>query len=46
MPADLPPGDYRWRVGLYRLDTGARLGVLDDGGATVIDQALMIPLGD
>lgn len=43
-PADLPPGDYHWRVGLYRLDTGARLGVVDGHGATIVDHALVLPL--
>lgn len=32
LPADLPPGDYRVEVGLYRLDTGERLAT---GGTEV-----------
>jgi hypothetical protein len=31
LPASLPPGDYRLRVGLYLLETGQRLQVEGDG---------------
>ncbi|MGD2207444.1 MAG: hypothetical protein PVH17_11770, partial [Anaerolineae bacterium] len=31
LPPDLPPGDYRLRVGLYRLETGERLPVAGNG---------------
>jgi hypothetical protein len=31
LPPDLPAGDYRLRLGLYRLETGVRLA-LDGGG--------------
>ncbi len=32
LPADMPPGDYRLDVGLYRLDTGQRLMGRDASG--------------
>ena len=33
LPADMPPGDYRLDVGLYRLETGERLIGQDASGA-------------
>ncbi len=35
IPADLPPGDYVVRVGMYDPDTGARLARLDGNGDSV-----------
>ncbi|MGB9777208.1 MAG: glycosyltransferase family 39 protein [Anaerolineae bacterium] len=32
LPPDLPPGRYRLKVGMYRLDTGERLPLTLDGG--------------
>ncbi|MCB9100941.1 MAG: hypothetical protein H6632_15490 [Anaerolineales bacterium] len=32
LPPDLPPGDYKLAVGMYRLDTLERLPLLDDAG--------------
>jgi len=37
IPDDLPPGEYRLVVGLYRADTGERLPLLDTSGASVGD---------
>jgi hypothetical protein len=31
LPADAPPGDYSMQVGLYLLDTGERVTVLQEG---------------
>ena len=31
LPADAPPGDYNMQVGLYLLDTGERVTVLQEG---------------
>ncbi len=39
----LPPGDYRFRVGLYRLDTGQRLPVSNSAGF-LSDFAVDLPL--
>jgi hypothetical protein len=35
LPADLPPGEYRLRVGLYDLETMMRLARRDGGGDAV-----------
>jgi len=35
LPADLPPGEYRLRIGLYDLETMARLTRRDGGGDAV-----------
>jgi hypothetical protein len=43
IPEDLPPGEYRLVVGLYRADTGERLRLLDETGAPVAD-SLTLPL--
>lgn len=43
LPANLPPGDYRLRVGLYRLDNGVRLPAYVSG-APLPDFAVDIPL--
>jgi hypothetical protein len=31
IPSDVPPGEYRLKVGMYLAETGERLSVLDDG---------------
>ena len=43
LPADLPPADYRFRLGLYRLETGRRLPAADSAGP-LPDFAVVIPL--
>jgi hypothetical protein len=43
LPDDLPPGDYRLVVGLYRADTGERLPVLVPLGS-VINDGLVLPI--
>ncbi len=40
LPADLPPGDYRLAIGLYRLDTLERLPLAND---TSGENAVVIP---
>jgi hypothetical protein len=37
VPADAPPGEYRLRIGLYLLETGERLPVIDANGQIVAD---------
>jgi hypothetical protein len=37
LPPDLPPGNYRLRVGLYTLETGARLGVVGGGDSAELE---------
>lgn len=39
-PADLPAGKYRWLLGLYRPETGARLPAFAAGGAPLPDFAV------
>lgn len=39
--ADAPPGEYRLEIGLYDPITGARLPVLDEGGAVVGDHLIL-----
>jgi hypothetical protein len=39
--ADAPPGDYQLLAGLYQLETGERLPVLDVGGQPVGDAVLL-----
>jgi hypothetical protein len=34
LPADIPPGEYRFEVGMYKLDTLERLTILDEAGET------------
>ncbi len=41
LPADLPPGEYRLRMGVYFWQTLERLPVLDDGGAPVGDSVAL-----
>jgi hypothetical protein len=43
LPVDpaTPPGEYLLEVGLYNLDTGERLPVLDENGAITGDRALL-----
>jgi hypothetical protein len=42
LPADLPPGEYRLLVGMYRLDTMERLRVIGDtSGENAIDLGTM-----
>ncbi|MFQ5576737.1 MAG: hypothetical protein ACE5G8_07095, partial [Anaerolineae bacterium] len=43
LPADLPPGEYRFRVGLYRLETGQRLAAAGPAGP-LPDFAVDLPL--
>jgi len=43
LPLNLPPGDYRLRLGLYRLDTGARLPTFQ-GDEPLPDFAVDIPV--
>jgi len=45
LPAELPPGDYRLLVGLYRWDTLERLAVVDDAtGENAIElERLVVP---
>jgi hypothetical protein len=42
LPADLPPGDYQVIVGLYSLETQARLPVLDAQGRPVADNQITL----
>ena len=35
LPADLPPGDFRARIGLYNPNTGERLPLAGDSGDAV-----------
>jgi hypothetical protein len=37
LPAGFPAGDYRLRVGLYRLETGERLPVEGNGDSVELD---------
>ena len=37
LPADLPPGGYDLLVGLYEIETGLRLQILDEAGAFETD---------
>jgi hypothetical protein len=41
LPADVPPGSYQVRVGLYNEADGQRLPVLDAAGNAVDDQVLL-----
>ncbi len=46
LPADLPPGDYRLRVGLYSADSGLRLPVLSADDPSAIGEtgdSVMLP---
>ena len=43
LPAGLPPGDYRLRVGLYRPESGERLPVADGGDSVELGP---VELGD
>ncbi len=43
LPTDMPPGDYDLRVGLYLLETGARLPAQDGQGKAYPDGALPLP---
>jgi hypothetical protein len=46
VPDDLPAGNYRLAVGLYRADTGERLPVLDADDRAVGDSlTLSAPIG-
>ncbi len=46
LPPDLPPGDYRLRVGMYDPATGARLTVVDAGGQSLVEDAIELEIGD
>jgi hypothetical protein len=49
LPRDLAPGSYSLHVGLYRLDTMARLPLEDDPGgenAYVLDDAIIVVPGE
>lgn len=41
LPAEMPPGSYQVRVGLYNEADGVRLPVVDAQGAPVEDQVLL-----
>jgi hypothetical protein len=41
LPADAPPGQYQVEIGLYSLDTGERLAVLNADGLPVGDRLLL-----
>lgn len=40
LPADLPPGEYRWEIGFY-FDDGIRLPVVDEQGQVVGDRVVL-----
>jgi hypothetical protein len=42
LPADLPPGDYRLAVGLYRAPDGPRLPARDEQNAPLPDDSVLI----
>jgi hypothetical protein len=42
IPADAPPGDYQFRVGLYLLETMVRLPAIDAAGLPVPDDAVLL----
>lgn len=47
LPPDLPPGDYRIRVGLYSAESGARLpaySFVEDGAGLVGEDYVILPL--
>jgi 4-amino-4-deoxy-L-arabinose transferase-like glycosyltransferase len=46
LPPDLPPGDYRLRVGMYDPATGARLTATDSGGERLADNAVELKIGE
>jgi hypothetical protein len=50
LPEDMPPGDYRLLVGLYRLETDERLPLLGPNGEPVSDSVLLtvipVPAGE
>jgi 4-amino-4-deoxy-L-arabinose transferase-like glycosyltransferase len=45
LPADLPAGQYRLRVGLYLLESGERLEVQGDGDSVELGPLLLEPTG-
>ena len=50
LPEDMPPGDYRLLVGLYRLETDERLPLLGPNGELLSDSVLLttmtVPAGE
>jgi hypothetical protein len=46
LPAELPPGDYRLRVGMYDPATGARLPGVNAAGQPFADDAIELEIGD
>jgi len=46
LPPDLPPGDYRLRVGMYDLATGARLTATGSNGERLTDDAIELEIGE
>ena len=42
LPDDIPPGFYRWSVGMWLAADGTRLPYVDEKGA-VLDDAIMLP---
>lgn len=46
VPADAPPGEYRLEVGLYLLETMARLPATDAAGNHLADDAALLDIGD
>ena len=43
LPSDLPPGDYVLEVGLYQVETGARLAVPVNGDEVTLDKISVTP---
>ena len=46
LPADLPPGDYRLRVGMYDPATGARQPAVNAAGQPLAGDAIELEIGD
>jgi hypothetical protein len=44
LPADLPSGDYRLQVGMYRLATGERLPTQRANGEVWPDNAILLKI--
>jgi hypothetical protein len=43
LPAELPPGEYDLRIGLYLLETGERLPIIGNDGEAYPDHTLPLP---
>ncbi|HAJ36278.1 MAG TPA: hypothetical protein DCL15_11345 [Chloroflexi bacterium] len=46
LPPDLPPGNYRLRVGMYDPATGVRLAATGGGGERLTDDAVELEIGE